>query len=36
MAATELHGGQVVYELPGPLDGQPIVLTPLILDFARK
>lgn len=28
MASTEIHGGQVVYELLGPPDGQPIVLTP--------
>jgi 2-hydroxy-6-oxonona-2,4-dienedioate hydrolase len=28
VASTEIHGGQVVYELLGPPDGQPIVLTP--------
>ena len=28
MASTEIHGGQVVYDLLGPPDGQPIVLTP--------
>ncbi len=24
MASTEIHGGQIVYELLGPPDGQPI------------
>jgi pimeloyl-ACP methyl ester carboxylesterase len=28
VASTEIHGGQVIYELLGPPDGQPIVLTP--------
>jgi 2-hydroxy-6-oxonona-2,4-dienedioate hydrolase len=28
VASTEIHGGQVVYDLLGPPDGQPIVLTP--------
>lgn len=28
MALTEIHGGQVAYDLLGPPDGQPIVLTP--------
>ena len=28
MASTEIHGGQVVYDLLGPPYGQPIVLTP--------
>ena len=28
MASTEIHGGQVVYELLGPPGGQPVVLTP--------
>lgn len=28
MTSMEIHGGQVVYEVLGPADGQPIVLTP--------
>jgi len=28
VASTEIHGGQVVYDLLGPAGGQPIVLTP--------
>ena len=28
MSSMEIHGGEVVYELLGPADGQPIVLTP--------
>ncbi len=28
MASMEIHGGQVVYDVLGPVDGQPIVLTP--------
>jgi pimeloyl-ACP methyl ester carboxylesterase len=28
VASTEIHGGQVVYDLLGRPDGQPIVLTP--------
>jgi 2-hydroxy-6-oxonona-2,4-dienedioate hydrolase len=28
MPSMEIHGGQVVYEILGPEDGQPVVLTP--------
>lgn len=28
MPSMEIHGGQVVYEILGPADGQPLVLTP--------